>query len=86
MAVAGRREMRQVASSQRVAFVLELLENLLVADRDPGYDGVGDEVQAQRLVGLLFELALADVALVGEGDEAPLELPRYGGHTSLTRP
>jgi hypothetical protein len=79
VAVAGRREMRQVASSQRVAFVLELLENLLVADRDPGYVGVGDEVQAQRLVGLLFELALADVALVGEGDEAPLELPRYGG-------
>lgn len=69
--MAGRGEVGEVPSAQRVALFLEACQGLLVVDGVPDDDGVGDEVEAQGLVGLLLGLAFADVALVGEEQEAP---------------
>ena len=65
------REVGDVLVVYGVALGSEPFEDLPVAGRVPEYDGVGEEAEAQGPLGLLLGLALADVAFVGEEEEAP---------------
>lgn len=66
MPVASWVEVGEVFFVYGQALGAQLIENLSVLDRVPGYDAIGYKVEAQRLLGLLLGLALGDVALVGE--------------------
>ncbi|MGB0091278.1 MAG: hypothetical protein WBP81_01875 [Solirubrobacteraceae bacterium] len=53
------------AGGDQLAVAAELIEDLLGVDGVPDDDRVARDGQTERLLGLLFRRAVADVALVG---------------------
>ena len=53
-----------------VALGFQLFDHCRQIDRVPSHDRIGHQIQAVRLIDLLFTLSLSDLSFVGKEEEA----------------
>ena len=76
MLVADRGQVRDIVVVHRVALLTELIQYCRDVDGIPGDNGVGDQIQARRLVRLSILLLPADLALVRKEEKLPKRMER----------